>query len=340
MFDMCQALQHGFRSILRTGVVIGLLALCSPPVMSDSLAILIGFQNYKNSGGSFGPLPFTAQDLMSMRNSLLDIGFRKEQIVIYSDADEPRNLEPYDEVSFSYLQSPTAPDMMGKISDFISKRTFRRGDVFLVYLTGHGGTFEKRRYFALPTTRPDQLSSYLSIDELLNNLYLVQKAHPLLLVDTCANLLTKKGYKIQMEPEVLDSVNRIFSSDLHTVSRFDEKLSKSVFTHYLSDSLVKNYANSRDVLTDVQERVPLHPVPALSVNQRRILPPTLVQELMDPENVQIPQGHMRYNFNIGAKSGSYARCRVKHEQTAMTADPAAENYVACLDKSTDTRTDQ
>jgi len=322
-----------FYWVLQFAAAILAFAFTSANASSSSVAILIGFQNYHNSGGAYGPLPYTVHDLLSVRRSLLDIGFDEEKIIIYSDVDVPQSLDPYDEVEFSILESPDAELIVDKIKDFALGKPFQNNDVFLVYMTGHGGIYKNTRVFALPSTRPDRIRTFVAVNDVISEMSQIDNnAHPLLIIDTCANPL-REGARapVIIEQHVLDTVNRIFSSDLGEVSRFDESLSDSVFTHYLSDSLLKHHENSREVLTDVQKRVPRHPIPSLSLEQREMLPNSLVDALTS-QTQQTPQGHMRTNFNIGTKSSRYETKCLDQFKNNKTGEEATEELIECLQR--------
>lgn len=271
---------------------------------NTSYAFLVGVQHYSKgeSKGRYASLPYTPRDLLKMRDILLKIGFKDENIRIYSDAtslvDSSKEVE---EIDYHYYPRLAAAEIEEQLGNFM--RQIKEGDTLVVYLTGHGGVVKKHRYFAVNATKPRLLSTFLGVDTLLKLMgEEAPYANKLLVMDTCANpVLNPQSSAIPTtEPPDYLRVEQMYSSKLEKVSRFDHKIKMSVFTFYLIKALQEAnkypFGNmDQEITTDelikyVKKHVPKHRNSGFQSDRNQGQLPSELLDRLEENTPQEPDG--------------------------------------------------
>ncbi len=192
-------------------------------------ALLIGVNKYEKESGQ-GNLAFCVADAEALRARLLKTGFEKENVVCLSDAaGDERNL-------------PTLSAARRELN------ALRRssGTVAVVYLGGHGASFDGKSRFALRDARADDLvGTTLAIDEVVDALAEADFERKFLFIDACRNSLERGMASFAKEDAgefaanftPREGVRAFLSCSLGEVSREDPEFQHGVFTKFLLDGL-------------------------------------------------------------------------------------------------------
>ena len=214
-------------------------------VQDNYFALMFGVTNYHKgrAANQFAELKYSNNDLRDVNSALIKSGFKEENIEIYTDEILYINEDEKIEIPNSYAVLSEKIDkeyILETISNFIIQHKVDENDLFLVYLTGHGGIVGDSRLFVTSDTSLTVSSSYLKIDEVLERLSNESPgSKQILVVDACANQL----YGVKNHKEVIvygygnKVADQLYSSKLEQASRFDSDIGNSVFTHYFSMAL-------------------------------------------------------------------------------------------------------
>ncbi|HEY6878593.1 MAG TPA: caspase family protein [Polyangiales bacterium] len=283
------------------------------------VAVLVGITNYSrgDNNGRLGDLPYTVNDLLAVRSALLGAGFKPEDIAIYIDSSEPLPDDADgNEIGFSELTRGDAVEVVRRIRDLAQEKASDAADTLVVYFTGHGASRGANRYFALRNSLFDWVDSFVSIDAVLAALGEVSAARKVIIGDMCATGLISAVNPGTVVTAQHVNADQMYSSKLGTVSRFDNVLHKSVYTHYLveglrnadrppdgdADSEVTTYELNRYL----KRRVPKHVVGSYAADrERRKLPPDLIARMESPDT-QIPDFDMEGDVVLVETAGECA----------------------------------
>ncbi len=194
-------------------------------------ALLIGVNRYEQASGLTN-LRYCVADAEALRARLLKNGFEKENVVCLSDAaGDERNL-------------PTLNAARREL-DALRRSS---GTVAIVYLGGHGASFNGESRFALrDARRGDLIGTTLAVDEVVEALAEAEFERKFIFIDACRNALARGTAPFAKNEDVGEfaknftprqGVRALLSCSLGEVSIEDSAFQHGVFTKFLLDGLL------------------------------------------------------------------------------------------------------
>jgi len=229
-----------------------------PPREPGRWAVVIGVGGYDNP--DIPRLKYSVRDAEAVHQALLGAGFRKEHIVLLTDATE---------------RKPTLKNIKWALGTFLA-RSARKDDIVIIYFAGHGAPEVDPRglerdglakYLIPSDAEPDDLySSALPMDELQTIFGRVESERVIAFLDACysggaggrsfASRKTRAGH---VDDLFLERLTRSKGRAIVTASRPAEvsvelpELGHGIFTYYLVQGLKGAGDLNRDGIVSLQE---------------------------------------------------------------------------------------
>ncbi len=211
-------------------------------LLGSKHALIVSIKNYASAQG-FGPLPYASHDAALVARKLIAQGYHPENIAIASDQESPAEIHELAPEAWdtSYRTVMNIGELLSKMSEVTS--AVLPGDTLLFYFSGHGAVIGTHRYFALSSSLVDEPLTMLSVADIENELSRAARAYKLLIMDTCANVESKKERPLSALNPELTMVNKIFSSELGQRSYWGcglpDGLPGSLFTNFFARAITR-----------------------------------------------------------------------------------------------------
>ncbi len=147
------------------------LTVC-PAESGRNFAFLVAAQDYDRA--ELKPLNFTRNDITAFSAALVQVGYKKEHIVLMHDRQERRFM-------------PEATKILTEFDLLLS--SVEEDDSIIVALAGHGITIvgESKSYFCPVDAKLEDRSTLIAFDDIYDRLEKCPAARKLLLIDACRN---------------------------------------------------------------------------------------------------------------------------------------------------------
>ena len=135
---------------------------------------LVGVSKYDN----LNPLGGTVNDVNALERRFIELGVSPNNIVAMTSESATKFIPERAKITREYK----------KFLDSLGPNDFA-----VVYLSGHGATIDKRSYFAPADCDPDDIETFLSIEEMMDELESCKALYRLMIVDACRSSEDKGG---------------------------------------------------------------------------------------------------------------------------------------------------